>query len=75
MLVINATKNISKKLHENGVQFSDDRNVFVLDHRHGCHGLYITYKPAILLSLMICEINHMLLMSEEYVLLIAFFAW
>ena len=59
MLVINTTKIISKNLHETGVQFSDDRYVFVLDHQHGCHGLYITYKPATLLSLMICEINHM----------------
>ena len=35
----------SKNLHENGVQFPEERKAFVLHHQYGCHD--ITYKPAI----------------------------
>ena len=38
-------KIISEKLHKNGVSFPEDRNVFVLDHQHGCHD--VTCKPEI----------------------------
>ena len=35
----------SKKLHENGVNFPEERNAFVLDYQHGFRD--VTCKPAI----------------------------
>ena len=51
MLVINTIKIISKNLHENGVKFSEDINVSVLDHQRGCHDF--TCKPAIIMSILL----------------------
>ena len=42
----------SKNLHENGVQFPEERNAFVLDHQHGRRD--VTCKPAILSNTFFC---------------------
>lgn len=43
--VVNEIKNYFKELHQNGVKFPGDRNVFVPEHQQGCHD--VTCKLAI----------------------------
>ena len=52
MLGVNTIEFFSINLHENRVQFPEERKAFVLERQHGCRD--ITCKPAIMIGLKLC---------------------